>query len=173
MNNEKEETRPRNNHGGPGSAVEKPKNLGLTLKKMVKYLKKFGAAIMVALVLAALSSVFSIIGPNKLSDLTDEISSGLVINKDNLTKVSEKITSNLNEETFKNISTNLLTIKLDEQVIGDIYSSTEISNDDKAAFKDFIQESTTVTDKNILLSYVTELPSSITKEILPESVYNE
>ena len=45
---------------------------------MTHYLKKYIPFIVIALVLSALGSVLSIIGPNKLSDLTDEITKGLM-----------------------------------------------------------------------------------------------
>lgn len=71
MDNENYKSKPRN--VGRNRVNEKPKDLKLAVKKLIKYLKKFMPLIIIALVLAILSSVFSIIGPNKLSDLTDEI----------------------------------------------------------------------------------------------------
>ena len=53
---------------------------------------------MIAIILAILSSVLSIFAPNKLSDLTDEISKGLVVNKDNLEKLSSNIQDNLSKK---------------------------------------------------------------------------
>ena len=44
---------------------EKPKNLSLTVKKLFSYLKSFMPFIIIALIFAGASSVFSIIGPNK------------------------------------------------------------------------------------------------------------
>ena len=76
MDNENYKSKPRN--VGRNRVNEKPKDLKLAVKKLIKYLKKFMPLIIIALVLAILSSVFSIIGPNKLSDLTDEISKGIM-----------------------------------------------------------------------------------------------
>lgn len=76
MHNEK--ARPRRMGPGPGpSASEKPKDLKKAVKSMIKYLDKYLPFIIVAFVLAALSSVLSIIGPNHLSDLTDVITKGI------------------------------------------------------------------------------------------------
>ena len=88
MNNEK--TKPRNVGHGPRVA-EKPKDLKNALSKMIKYLKSFIPYIIVALILSVLSSIFSIIGPNKLSDLTDKISSGIVLNKDKFVTITTQI----------------------------------------------------------------------------------
>ena len=85
-NNENVKTKSRN--VGPNRVNEKPKDLKLAVKKLAHYLKSYMPFIVIALILAALSSVFSIIGPNKLSDLTDTISEGIATGID-----FEKITS--------------------------------------------------------------------------------
>ena len=77
--NEKE----RNNHSrghGPMRVSEKPKDFMGSIKKLMKSLSSFRVLIFIALVLAALSSILSLIAPNKLSDLTDEITKGITIN---------------------------------------------------------------------------------------------
>ena len=76
MDNENYKSKPRN--VGRNRVNEKPKDLKLAVKKLIKYLKKLMPLIIIALVLAILSSVFSIIGPSKLSDLTDEIAKGIM-----------------------------------------------------------------------------------------------
>ena len=76
MSNEEIKSKPRR---GPGPRVaEKPKNFKLALKKMIFYLKKYIPYIITALVLASLSAMLSIVGPNILSDLTDVITEGLM-----------------------------------------------------------------------------------------------
>lgn len=75
-NDEQYKKKPRN--VGPNRVAEKPKDLKKALKKMTHYLKKYIPFIIIALVLSALGSVLSIIGPNKLSGLTDEITKGLM-----------------------------------------------------------------------------------------------
>ena len=64
-----------------GSA-EKPKDLVLGTKKLMQYLHRFMPAIIIAFIVSALGSVLSIIGPNKLSELTDIITEGLLIGID-------------------------------------------------------------------------------------------
>ena len=77
------ETRtPRRGPMGPGhgpGAGEKAKDFKSAIKRLFKELKGFKALIIVALILAALSSILSIFTPNRLSDLTDEISKGLMM----------------------------------------------------------------------------------------------
>ena len=67
--------------GGPG---EKANDFKSAIKRLFSELKPYKILITISLILAVLSSILSIVAPNKLSDLTDEISSGLVVNKDNL-----------------------------------------------------------------------------------------
>lgn len=167
-NEEKKTSAPRRSHGpgGRGNAGEKPKNLSLTLKKMVKYLKPFMPVLIIALVLAAASSVLSIIGPNKLSDLTDELSKGLVLNKEKLTSITDDIKETLSEENFKKVSLEVMNVKLDNNTIMMINASSDISVEDKVLFNNFIKN----VNKDNMMSEITKLPVSITNVILPDSM---
>ncbi len=169
-NEDKKTSAPIRGHGPGGrrNPGEKPKNLSLTLKKMAKYLKPFMSVLIISLVLAAASSVLSIIGPNKLSDLTDELSKGLVINKEKLTSVTEDITSSLNEEKIKRISANIMDIKLDNNTIMLINGSNDISTEEKTSFNNFIKNASTIS-KEELMEEITKLPNNITNVILPDS----
>lgn len=165
-NEEKKTSAPRRGHGPGGNPGEKPKNLSLTLKKMVKYLKPFMPVLIIALVLAAASSVLSIIGPNKLSDLTDELSKGLVLNKEKLTSITDDIKETLSEENFKKVSLEVMNVKLDNNTIMMINASSDISGEDKVLFNNFIKN----VNKDNMMSEVTKLPVSITNVILPDSM---
>ncbi|MDO4535825.1 MAG: ABC transporter ATP-binding protein [Clostridium perfringens] len=75
----------RRNHrpvGGPPGrgmgAYEKPKNFIKSWKKLIVYCKSCIPQIIVAFVFAIIGTVFTIIGPNKLSEITDIITDGLV-----------------------------------------------------------------------------------------------
>lgn len=102
MNNEEKETKRNIPHHGPGRANEKPKDFKLAIKKLVHYLKPFMVPIIVALILSVLSSVLSIIGPNKLSDLTDEISKGLGINSKNMELIMNDIQNDIKSNLILN-----------------------------------------------------------------------
>ena len=68
--------------GGPmgrgGDPTDKAKDFKGAMKRLFSELKPFKILIFIAIVLAILGSIMSIIAPNKLSDLTDKISEGLV-----------------------------------------------------------------------------------------------
>lgn len=168
MNNEKQKTMaPRGRVHGRN--FEKPKNLSLTLKKLFKYLKPFIPVLMIALFLAALSSVLSIIGPNKLSDLTDELSKSLVVDKENLASITSDITSTLNEKKFKDISLDVMNVKLDNKTIIMINNSDDISDEDKLIFNTFLKNVSSYSREE-LLKEVVKLPNGITNVMLPSSM---
>ncbi len=59
--------------GGHGMIGEKPKDFKKTVGKLLKYMNSYLPVIIIALVLAVAGTVFSIIGPNQLGRITDEI----------------------------------------------------------------------------------------------------
>ena len=58
--------------------TETATDLKTSLSKLFRYIKKYLPLIISALLLAITSAIFSIIGPDKLSDITDTITKGLV-----------------------------------------------------------------------------------------------
>ena len=66
------------NNKGPMQVNEKAKDLKKSMKRLIKELKGFKVLIIISLVLAGISAILSICSPNKLSELTDEISKGLI-----------------------------------------------------------------------------------------------
>ncbi len=62
---------------GPNKVHEKPKNFKKAITKLLGYDKKLLPFYIIAMIFAILSSVCSIIGPNRISDLTDTITQGL------------------------------------------------------------------------------------------------
>ncbi len=66
---------------GPGHGMmpgEKAKDFKGTLKKMIAFMGRFKAALVVVLVFAIGSTVFNIIGPKVLSTATTELFNGIV-----------------------------------------------------------------------------------------------
>ena len=77
--------------GGPGRGMgpaEKSKDFKKAMTNLIKYCKPFLAVIIIAIVLSAASSICSIVGPNFLKNITDEITKGL-LGTMNLEKVKE------------------------------------------------------------------------------------
>ena len=88
--------------GGP-KVSEKPKNFFLSMKRLIGSLKSWHVIMTIALVIAMVSSILSLIAPNKLSNLTDEIGKGLTLNTKNLKLVVEKISENITEDKIKRL----------------------------------------------------------------------
>ena len=64
---------------GKGNPNDKAKDFKGTLKKLVNYIKKYKVAIIFVAIFALFSTVFSIIGPNILGNVTTEIFNGIVL----------------------------------------------------------------------------------------------
>lgn len=155
-----------NRHHGPGMGPvqEKAKDFKGSIMRLLKELKPFHILISIALILAMLGSILSILAPNKLSSLTDKITEGLVINSDNLKTISSNIEKSINEESLKEKMPNILNIELNEEKVLAINLS-DISSTDKEKFNEWI--------KNPSFDKVSNLPDSVLDIILTDSVYND
>ena len=149
---------------GPMRINEKPENFALSIRKLMKSLSNFKILIFVAVILAALSSILSLVAPNKLSDLTDEISRGITINTTNMKELENDLTSNVSEIG------SILGINLDENTIYRVNTSN-ISNDDKYLFNDTIKKISD--DRDNAIMYFSKLPSSVLDIIVSDSTYND
>ena len=149
---------------GPMKINEKPEDFALSIKRLLWSLRDFKVLIFVALILAALSSVLSLVAPNKLSDLTDEISRGITINTTNMKELEDDLTSNVSEIG------SILDINIDENTIYRVNTSN-ISDDDKALFNDTIKKISD--DEDNAISVFCELPRSVLDIIVSDSTYND
>ena len=66
---------------GRGVPGEKPKNFKNAVKRLILELDKFRVLILVSLILAVIGAILSILAPDRLSDLTDEIQKGLFVSQ--------------------------------------------------------------------------------------------
>ena len=123
---------------GPG---EKPKDFKKALTKLNKYLKPYRNLIVIAVILSALSSVLSIIGPNKIKDLTNEIQQGLIVNKSNI----ELLVQDIQNDIKQNI----------------VLSETDLeslTNEDKTRYYEVLSKINTSENKE---NFITQLPESV------------
>lgn len=63
--------------GGRGAVAERPEDFGQTMGKLIRFCRKYIPAMIVALVLGAIGTIFQIVGPNRLRDMTNEIVKGM------------------------------------------------------------------------------------------------
>ncbi len=147
---------------------EKAKDFKGAIKRLFKELNKFKVLIFLGLILAGFGSILAIMAPNRLADLVNKISDGLVVNTKNIELITNNIQDSLNEDNLKTIIPQVLSVDLSSNNISNIMMNNNISNIDKEALQEFLQTS----NSNDLLINLSNLPKSILQEILPNSTYN-
>ena len=162
----KETRTPKKGPMGPTAPVEKAKNFKSAIHRLLKELKNFRVLIIISLILAMAGAILSILAPNKLSDLTDEISKGLVVNTKNLEEITNKITDSLSEEKMQKVMPEILSINLSKETVNEILRSKELSTSDKQEFQKYISNL-----KNVKQEEILKLPNSILNIILKDSSY--
>ena len=169
-----ENNQPKRRQHGPGmgpAPAEKAKNFKSAISRLFKELKSFHILILVALILAALSSVLSIISPNKLSDLTDEISKGLVIKTDVMKEITTKVTESVSEDKLKTTLPQILQMNLSEETAREILTSPSIKEESKIAFQNSMTKISTMTNQQDIMKELSNLPEDVLTCILKTSTY--
>lgn len=169
-----ENNQPKRRQHGPGmgpAPAEKAKNFKSAISRLFKELKSFHILILVALILAALSSVLSIISPNKLSDLTDEISKGLVIKTNVMKEITEKVTASVSEDKLKTTLPQILQMNLSEETSREILTSPSIKDESKIAFQNSMAKISTMTNQQDIMKELSNLPEDVLTCILKTSTY--
>ena len=169
-----ENNQPKRRQHGPGmgpAPAEKAKNFKSAISRLFKELKSFHILILIALILAALSSVLSIISPNKLSDLTDEISKGLVIKTDVMKEITTKVTESVSEDKLKTTLPQILQMNLSEETAREILTSPSIKEESKIAFQNSMTKISTMTNQQDIMKELSNLPEDVLTCILKTSTY--
>ena len=144
---------------GPGrrpQKIEKAKDFKGAMKRLFSELKNYRILIAIALILAISGSILTIVTPNKLSDLTDKISEGLVVNKDNLETLTKEITSKLNPDGTPNAP--FTEIEID---------GTKISPQEQMEFLKIMSTIGEEATAEELYSKIDEMPESIQNVVKP------
>lgn len=163
---------PRPNHGpGGGPTYEKARDFKGAIKRLFTELNTYKTLIIIAFTLAILGSVLSILAPDRLSDLIDEISKGLVINQDNMEALNKKVNENLNEDKLKEILPKILNPDVSEDNIRNILSDNNINAEDKVKFKEILNKMKD--NPSEAFSNLSTLPQNILNKIFKNSKYEE
>ena len=129
--------------------VEKPKNFKEAIVRLTKELNSFKVFIIIALLLSSFSALLSIVSPNKLKDLTNEITSGITPNVNNIRVLSTEIMNNIDKS---DITIAGVKIKYSEQVeFLTLFSKYDKNSDSKKIY-----------------NALNKLPKSIKKVIEPK-----
>ena len=131
---------------------DKAKDFKKSIKRTLKELKPFKILVIISLILSALSSILSLFAPDKLKELTDTITEGLVVNQENIKELNEQIAKN-----FQNGIPQEITI-----------DNTTISIIDQQQYIEKTKNLTKDTNVNELYKKIQELPESIKTVISPK-----
>jgi len=160
----------RHNHN---RTLEKAKDFKGAIKRLFNELKGFKILIFISLVLAALSSILTIFAPNKLSDLTDLISEGLVVNTKNVEVIASEIKNDLDYEVISKKLPDILMINMSENNIENILSSKDIPNEEKLKLKKVLEDISNLDNKEQMFTSIIGLSDSVLVKLFSETVYNE
>ena len=137
------------------------------IKRLFHELKPFHILISISFVLAIVGSILSIVAPSKLTSLTDTITDGIIIRKDNLTELTNTISKLFTSESMSELMPKVLSPKLDNETISKVMMSKDISGEAKKAFS----ETLTSVSKTHNYEDLTKLDEKILKIILPDTTY--
>lgn len=131
---------------------EKSKNFLGSIKRLFNSLNRWRILLIVSLLLAGISSILSIISPDILSNLTDNITEGIVPRGENIQIVAEKISESFNEDNVINSVNNIM-------------SDDNISLEDKKELKEtLIELNSSENKKEVLFSLKDDLLLKFFKE---------
>lgn len=171
------ERRPHASGHGPRrmGGGEKAKDLVGTWKKLLAYCRKYLAVIIVALLCAISGTVLTLIGPDKLSDMTDTITSGISPKEEQLTKVTEGIGENISNNmdlVVNGITANMSDrTKLSENA-AKVMASPNITKTEKLAFQQTLNTMNQLTaeeNQGLILSF----PPSVTAVLFSDITVND
>ena len=156
-------------HGPRANVAENAKDFKGAILRLFKELKGFQILIGLSLLLAVLGSILSIIAPNQLSKLTDEISNGLMVNTNHLTMISDQLSSSFDEAKLKEVIPRILDIHIDEESMMKIMTS-DLSESDKMVFQNFVSSISQSQDE--VQNKISELPESVLNLLLTDTSYH-
>ena len=141
---------------GRGMRVnEKSKDFKGSMIRLFNSLNKWRFLLIFCLILAASSSILSIIAPNKLSELTDIITVGIKPNVENFEKVTVAVMDNFSEENLNKKTQNIMV-------------SNNITTEDKIIFQNTLNSLSNIqTEEEATLLFLS-LPNTIVLELLEE-----
>ena len=137
---------------GPMQVGEKAKNFKSAITRLIKELKPFKVLITISLILAALGSILSILAPNRLKDITNEITKGLVIDTKNIEQLTTSIQTNYSNNSMNDI----------------VIDDTVISINDQTQFMTLLSSLDKKSKPEDMYKKVDQLPDSIKKVIEPK-----
>ena len=155
----------------PGKQTyEKAKDFKGAIKRLIHELNTYKILITISFTLAILGSILSILAPDKLSNLTDEISAGLVINQENMNALNKKASENISEDKLKKMLPEILSPDVSPKNIQNILMDNSIKKEDKEKLNDILDKMQK--NEEEAFKSLNTLPQSILEKIFKDTKYN-
>lgn len=155
-------------HGPMGRSMrggEKPKDLIGIWKKLLGYCRKYTAVFLFAIVCASIGTVCTLMGPSKLSEMTDTVTDGIKPDTEELKKISTAISENVSENMKTVVQS--ITANMSDPTKGisaiDIHGSTISVEDQQATLA--VMQSMNTGDQESAQQAMGTLPSSVQKAL--------
>lgn len=155
-------------------AGEKANDFKAAITRLFKELKSFKVLIFIALILAIIGAVLTIMAPDKLKDLTNEIQEGIKVNSDNLELIAKKVTMSSKSAQSIVIDENGNEISELPSYINEMQfeefevDGVKISTEDQMKFLEIMSTLDKNADVNDLYSKIDEMPESIQEVVKPK-----
>lgn len=163
--------------GGPGrhGSGEKAKDLIGTWKKLLGYCRKYMAVFVIALICASIGTVLTLMGPDKLSDMTDTITAGIAPDTEKFALIMEDISENISinmETVMDNITTNIRDEAKMAETMSSIMMSPDVPDADKAALQNVLMAIEADADQGQMQAQLLSLPESILNILFSDVTVN-
>ena len=97
-------------------ATEKSKDFKGSIKRLLSNLRPWKVLMILALTLAMISAILSLVAPDKLSELTDTITEGIAPDHEKFELIGIEISNNFSEENLQDkMSSLFIEVKLTEE----------------------------------------------------------
>lgn len=152
-------------NGGPGGrhggGPEKVKNFGKAIRRMLAEMRAYYILIAIAMIMSLTDSVVSVIAPNKLANITDEIAAGLMPDQD---KASDVATELMKDPSSESMIDGVTISPEDKRTFANTMRELQAEMDDVAEFSS--------DDATKIYRKVDELPESVLSVIKPKMNHN-
>lgn len=161
--NEMKHNGPRRGGPGPGpGGGEKAKDFVGTWKKLLGYIRRYLAAIVVALICAVAGTVLTLAGPDKLSDMTNTITGGVKPDTEKLQTIAQVMSENI-QDNMETLAENMTAGVSDSEALRETLMQAVMSGDIALDFQ-ALQEND--------MSAILALPDSVLAMLFPDIEMN-
>ena len=138
--------------GGP--KMEKSKDFKGSMKRLFQNLKPWKFIMGIALILAMVSAMLSLVAPDKLSDLTDTITEGISPDVEMLQVVSEEVGKNL--------------ASIDKSKMQTLFVEVELTTEEKKEVQEILTNMSKTQEVEKLGSLMLELPDKVLEYLIDD-----